>query len=181
MILVKTPIQDALYVVLEPHKDERGVFAEGFVRSRLAKEGLDFAVEQVNLSKSDRAGTVRGMHWQADPFSQGKVVYAVCGRVWDAIVDVRKDSPSFGKSFGVELWSQANALFVPKGVAHGYQALTDGSIVMYLVDSAYSPGHEKGLRYDDPTAAISWPYPPINVAPKDLKWPFLTEIGERHG
>jgi dTDP-4-dehydrorhamnose 3,5-epimerase len=116
------------------------------------------------------------MHWQAAPMGQGKIVYAVSGSVYDAVVDVRKESGTYGMSFGVELFPQSNALFVPKGVAHGYQALSEGATLMYLVDAAYSPAHERGLRYDDVEAAIGWPVPAVNVAPKDLRWPTFREL-----
>lgn len=171
-----TPVHGVKLIELEPHLDERGIFAEGFVKAAWAKEGIDFDVLQVNLSKSDRAGTIRGMHWQADPHSQGKIVYAVSGAVFDAVVDVRKASGTYGMSCGYELFPQANALFVPKGVAHGFQALSDGATLLYLVDAPYSKACERGLRYDDMEAGIKWPLPVVNVAPKDLKWPTFREL-----
>ena len=172
----KTPVHGVKLIDLEPHMDGRGIFAEAFVANAWAREGLDFYVFQVNLSKSDKIGTIRGMHWQAPPAAQAKVVYAVSGYVYDAVVDVREDSGTYGMSFGVELGPQSNALFVPKGVAHGYQALSEGATLMYLVDAPYSPAHERGLRYDDGEAGIQWPKPAVNVAPKDLRWPTFREL-----
>jgi dTDP-4-dehydrorhamnose 3,5-epimerase len=165
-----------LYIELDAWCDDRGVFSEAFVKEKWRSMGIDFDLIQVNLSKSDRVGTVRGMHWQDHPMSQGKIVYAVEGRVYDAVTDVRKGSSTFGKSLGYELFPQANALFIPKGLAHGYQALTPGASLMYLVDAPYSKPAERGIRYDDPDAGILWPIPVVNVAKKDLEWPALKEM-----
>lgn len=176
MIVRDTAIVGLKYIELVPFLDDRGSFAEGFSRADWKKAGIDFDMVQMNLSKSDKIGTIRGMHWQDEPFGQGKIVYAISGRVYDAVVDVRRTSYSFGKSVGYELYPQVNALFIPKGLAHGYQALTEGASLLYLVDKPYSPPHERGLRYDDPDAGIRWPVPADNVAPKDLKWPTLKEL-----
>lgn len=176
MVVKDTAIVGVKYIELTPFTDPRGVFVEGFVREKMKGAGIDFDVVQMNLSRSAAAGTVRGMHWQETPFGQGKIVYCVSGRVFDAVVDVRRTSYTFGRTVGYELSPQSNALFVPKGLAHGFQALTDDAMLLYLVDAPYSPPHERGLRYDDPDAKISWPLPAKNVAPKDERWPTLKEI-----
>lgn len=176
MKVSKTSIPGVLYIDLEPRLDDRGIFSEAFVKSAWKQAGIDFEVCQMNLSKSDRPGTIRGMHWQAAPAAQGKIVYAVSGSVYDAVIDVRRDSPTFGKSLGYDLIPQMNALFIPKGFAHGYQALMEYSTLLYLVDAPYSPTHERGLRYDDPGVKIPWPMKAVNMAPRDLKWPSLKEV-----
>lgn len=176
MIVKDTGVLGVKYIELVPFVDERGIFTESYVKAEWAKAGIDFEVTQANLSKSETPGTIRGMHWQEDPVGQGKIVFAVSGRVYDAVVDARRTSYTFGRSVGFELFPQVNALFIPKGVAHGFQALTEGATLLYLVDAKYSPPHERGLRYDDPDTGIQWPLPAVNVAMKDLKWPTLKEI-----
>jgi dTDP-4-dehydrorhamnose 3,5-epimerase len=156
--------------------DDRGIFVEAFNTSKLWSAGIKFDIVMMNLSKSDQAGTIRGMHWQNPPFEQGKIVFSASKRIFDAIVDIRPGSESYGKIFHVDLYPQTNALLVPRGVAHGCQALEDGAMLTYLLDNLYSPPSEKGLRYDDPEAQIPWPLPPVNVAGKDLKWPSMKEI-----
>jgi dTDP-4-dehydrorhamnose 3,5-epimerase len=177
MKVAKTAIAGALLIELAPFCDDRGIFAEGYVRKKLADQGLDFDVQRVNLVKNERAGTVRGMHFQRDPWAQGKIVMAVHGRIFDAILDVRPDSPTYGKSYAVELVPQANALFMPRGIAHGCQALSDGASLLYLVDNDYMPSHERGIA---PAGVVDWPLPLVNVAKRDLSWPTLKEW-ERNG
>lgn len=171
-----TELPGVKYLELTPYADERGVFAEGFSKKVLSEAGIDFDVIQMNLSKSDKPGTIRGMHWQDAPFGQGKIVYAISGRVYDVAVDIRRTSYTFGKSVGFELFPQVNALFIPAGFAHGYQALTEGASLLYLVDKQYSPAHERGIRYDDPDAGIQWPLPAVNVAVRDSSWPSLRDL-----
>lgn len=169
-----TPIAGAALISLDLFRDNRGAFAEGFVREKLAALGINFDIQRVNLVRNEKAGTVRGMHWQADPWAQGKIVMAASWRIFDAIVDVRPDSPTYGKSYGIILYPQENALFIPRGVAHGCQALDDGASLLYLVDNEYKPALERGIS---PAGAIDWPLPLVNVAPRDLSWPTLKELG----
>lgn len=172
----ETPIWGVYEIRLEPWVDDRGIFVEAFDQKKLSGQGIGFNIVMMNLSKTDKAGTVRGMHWQADPFAQGKIVFSASKRIFDAVVDVRPESPTFGKSYSLELYPQTNALFIPRGIAHGCQALEDGAMLTYLLDNFYSPPHERGLRYDDPEAKIPWPLPARDVAPKDLRWPTLREL-----
>jgi dTDP-4-dehydrorhamnose 3,5-epimerase len=167
----ETAIRDVWILELEPHVDARGVFVEGFVKEALAARGVWFDVRMANLARSSEGGTVRGLHWQEDPWGQGKIVYAVSGRAFDAAVDVRPDSPSFGKIVTVELWPLVNAVLLPRGVAHGWQALEDGSSILYLLDAAYKPEAERGVRFDDADLAIPWPIRPELVSQKDQSWP----------
>jgi dTDP-4-dehydrorhamnose 3,5-epimerase len=169
----KTPIRDAWFIELEPFLDDRGAFTEVFVQRKLEAQGIQFDVRMANLAGSDRAGTLRGMHWQAEPFPQAKVVYAASGKFFDAIVDIRETSATFGRTFWAELVPQVNALYIPRGVAHGCQALEDASRLLYFIDGIYKPSHELGIRYDDPDAGIPWPLPATMVAEKDLRWPSL--------
>lgn len=167
----KTSVFGAFRIDLEPFCDDRGIFAEGYVRKKLMDRGIDFDVKRVNLVKNELAGTVRGMHFQLEPWAQGKIVMAVHGRIFDAILDVRPESPTFGETYSVELFPQANALFMPRGIAHGCQALTDGASLLYLVDNDYMPSHERGIT----PKSIEWPMPLVNVAERDLSWPTFVE------
>lgn len=169
----RIPVAGAALIDLTPFHDERGTFVEGFVQSKLAAQYVDFDVRRVNIVRNEKAGTVRGMHWQIDPWAQGKIVMAVHGRIYDAIVDVRPESPTYGERYGVMLSPQTNALFIPRGCAHGCQAMEDGSMLLYLVDNEYKPVAERGIS---PVGAAEWPLPLVNVALRDLSWPPLKEL-----
>lgn len=175
MEIRKTPIEDVFVVDLDTHRDARGTFTELMRPIQKLPENLD-DVAMVNMVMSEEEGTIRGLHWQELPYSQTKLVYAVHGAIFDAIVDIWPGSPTFGKSFWVELLPGRNALYVRRGVAHGWQALSGFATLLYLVDAPYAPGSERGLRYDDPDAAIPWPRPARRVSDRDLKWPFLKDF-----
>lgn len=172
MRLVPTPLAGAFVIELEPRADERGFFARAFDRDVFAAHGLDGAVAQCNVSVNERRGTLRGMHYQVEPHAEVKVVRCTAGAVHDVIVDLRADSPTRAKWFAIEL-SAANhrALYVPKGFAHGYQTLADGAEVFYQVSSAYSPEHERGVRWNDPAFAIAWPIAEPIISAKDASLP----------
>jgi dTDP-4-dehydrorhamnose 3,5-epimerase len=129
-------------------------------------------VAQCNLSYNHKAGTMRGMHYQTPPAAEAKLVRCTRGRIYDAIIDLRTDSETYLQHFGIEL-SEDNrtALYVPELFAHGYQALTDGAEVFYQVSEFYTPGQERGLRYDDPAFGIRWPMPVTVISEKDRSWP----------
>lgn len=176
MKVYATPLEGALRIELEPFCDDRGLFAEGYVLKKLAAQGLEFDVKRVHLVRNEHAGTVRGMHWQAEPWTQGKIVMAASGSIFDAIVDVRPKSPTYSQSYSLKLFPLANALFIPRGFAHGCQALEDDSTLIYLVDNDYMPSHERGIPPADPTAAIQWPLAPMYIANRDKAWPTLDEL-----
>jgi dTDP-4-dehydrorhamnose 3,5-epimerase len=121
-----------------------------------------------------RAGAMRGMHFQRAPHAEVKLIRCVRGAIYDVIVDAREDSPSYLRWFGAEL-SEANglAMYVPRGFAHGFQALSDGASIFYLVSAFYAPEAEGGLRFDDPKLAIEWPRAVADISEKDARWPFL--------
>jgi dTDP-4-dehydrorhamnose 3,5-epimerase len=164
----------AYAIHLEPRQDARGSFARAFCAQEFAARALETAFVQANISVNARAGTLRGLHFQRAPHEEVKLVRCVKGAVYDVIVDLRDGSPTFRQSFGTEL-SEANGLmlYVPKGFAHGYQALTDGATVFYMVSAFYAPENEAGLRYDDPKLAIRWPRPARDISDKDAQWPLL--------
>ena len=177
MIFTPTPLADAFVVGLEPHADERGCFARAFCAKEFAEQGLVTEYVQANLSTNTQAGTVRGMHYQRHPHAEVKLVRCVVGIIYDVIVDLRQDSPTYLQWFGAEL-SQENGLmmYVPQGFAHGYQALTAGATAHYMVSAYYAPDAEGGLRYDDPALNINWPIPVTDVSPKDARWPLVDRV-----
>jgi dTDP-4-dehydrorhamnose 3,5-epimerase len=171
-----TPLSGAFVIDLEKIADERGFFAYLFESTEAARHGLRTDVVQVKLSSNKYKGTLRGMHLQSPPMEEAKLVRCIRGAVWDVIVDMRNDSPTYLQHFAVELSADSHrALYVPYLFAHGYQTLCDDSEVMYQVDRPYSPKHEMGLRYDDPALNIAWPLPVTQISPKDQAWPLLSE------
>jgi len=158
----------------EPHGDDRGFFARVLCVDELAAHGLSMDIVQVNMSYSAQAGTLRGLHYQAEPYAEAKMVRCTRGSVFDVMVDLRPDSPTHLQWVGVELSAENRRLmYVPKGFAHGFLTLTDSAEVMYPVTARYTPEAEHGLRYDDPTLRIEWPAPVRTVSEKDQSWPLL--------
>lgn len=168
MKFTETPLAGAYVIELEPRQDERGFFARAFCQNELAQHGLPADIRQANLSYNVSKGTLRGMHYQKPPHAEDKMVRCIEGAIYDVIIDLRPGSPTLHRWFGVEL-SAANRtmLYVPKGFAHGYQALTDGAEVLYLVTEFYMPAHEAAIRWDDPRFGIRWPLPDPILSPKD--------------
>ncbi len=161
-------LKGAFTVDLEPHDDERGFFARAYCDREFAAAGIDFRVVQANMSRNDKAGTLRGMHYQLGSDAEDKFVRCLRGRIVDVIVDMRKGSPTFMKHEIVELSPEnLRAILVPKGFAHGIQALEDNSDILYLVSAFYAPGSERGLRWNDPALGIKWPMPPTVMTDKD--------------
>lgn len=172
MNLIPTPIDGLMVVELEKRGDERGWFARTFDVDEFAAAGLETTVAQGNVSHTVERGSVRGMHYQLPPSSEDKYVRCVQGALFDVGLDLRKGSPTFGQSFGVELSAQnSTALFLPRGVAHGFQTLAEDTVAHYLVSAAYAPNLERGLRHDDPALGIEWPLPVTVVSDKDRNWP----------
>jgi dTDP-4-dehydrorhamnose 3,5-epimerase len=175
--------------IIEPRRfeDARGLFMETYSRSALAAEGITSEFVQDNHSRSNFAGTIRGLHFQVPPFAQAKLVRCSAGRVFDVAVDIRRGSPSYGRHVAVEL-SAANGrqLFIPAGFAHGLATLEPGTEVQYKVSADYSPTHDAGIFWNDPALAIPWPVDPAAavLSDKDRKLPTLsgfTSPFEHHG
>ena len=174
MKFAQTPIAGAYLVELEPKEDARGSFARAFCKREFAEQGIGFDIVQCNLAHTNHAGVVRGLHYQEAPAAEQKLVRCVAGAVFDVLVDMRRESPSYRKVYWARLDAVNRlALMIPAGVAHGYQTLTDGTDFLYLTDQYYSPGHEKGVRFSDPALAIPWPLAPRDVTPRDSAWPLL--------
>lgn len=173
MVFEETPLQGAYLIRPEPFEDDRGLFARMWCRREFEQQGLDATVAQCNLSYNVRRGTLRGMHFQREPHPEVKLVRCTRGAVWDAIVDLRPDSPTRCRWFGVELAAENHTmLYVPEGFAHGYLTLTDGAEVFYQVSEFYHPELEGGYRHDDPAFSIDWPLQgPFSISSKDRSWP----------
>lgn len=184
MLIQPTPLDGAALIDLKRLEDDRGFFARSFCRQEFIDAGLDPVVEQTNISFNHQAGTLRGMHFQFSPHQETKLVRCLRGAIWDVIVDLRPGSPTFMHHFGVDLTEDnMTSLLVPKDFGHGYIALTDGATVHYQVSTAYVPGAEGGLRWDDPDLALPWPIRPTVISPKDTAWPLLSEqpLSDRMG
>lgn len=168
MIITETPLAGAYLIELEKRHDERGFFARTFCRDALKQSGIDMDVAQCNISSNRRRGTLRGMHFQAPPRAEQKLVRCIRGAVHDVIVDLRPESATYRHWFATELTAeQHNMLFVPRGFAHGFQTLADDTELFYLMGENYSPAHARGFRYDDPAIGISWPLPVSCLSERD--------------
>ncbi len=168
--------------VIEPQVfgDNRGWFMETWSKTKLESAGLHFDFVQDNQSYSAHKGTLRGLHYQLNPMSQAKIVRCTRGSLIDVAVDVRKNSPQFGKWTSVIL-SEENKrqLLIPRGFAHGFMTLTDDVEIQYKADNYYAPHSEGNIRWDDPQIKIEWPFPPTILADKDANAPTLAERIER--
>jgi len=174
--LRRTPINGVFELHAQPFADHRGAFLNAFRAQELAFMGSwgDRGIAQVNLSRTEAVGTIRGLHLQADPFSEAKLVRCLRGRVWDVAVDLRRDSPTYRHWHAVELCpAQGNALLIPEGCAHGFQVLEPGSELLYLHSGAWEPQAETGVRWDDPQLAVAWPLPVTDLSDRDRNLPFL--------
>jgi dTDP-4-dehydrorhamnose 3,5-epimerase len=167
-----TPINGVVLVHLERRGDERGFFARTFCANEFQEAGLAPEVVQANSSWSARRGTLRGMHYQLAPYAEAKTIRCIRGAIFDVALDLRPDSPTFGRWYGVRLDAEnRDMLHVPRGCAHGLLTLEDDTEVLYLVDNFYAPTHERGVRFDDPRFGIEWPLAPQEMSDKDRSWP----------
>lgn len=172
MIFAATLVQDAWLIDIEPREDERGFFARTWCRQELTAHGLDPKVAQESISYNRRRGTLRGLHFQLPPHEEIKIVRCNHGAVFDVIVDLRPHSPTFLRWQGVELTAANHrALYIPKGVAHGFQTLTDDAEVGYQISALHVPEAARGHRYDDAAFGIAWPLPVSVISERDLGWP----------
>lgn len=171
MIFHQTPLHGAFLIELEERSDDRGFFARTFCAREFEEHGLKPTVAQANVSFNHAQGTLRGMHYQVPPAAETKLVRCTRGSIYDVIIDLRPDSPSYLEHFGVELTEHNRlALYVPEMFAHGYLTLTAGAEIVYQVGEFYTPGYERGIRYDDPVFTIHWPAPVTLLSPKDESW-----------
>ena len=164
----ETPLPGAYLIELEKRGDDRGFFARAFCQREFAEYDLPTEYVQVNNSLSAERGTLRGMHYQLAPDAETKLVRCVRGSLWDCLLDLRPDSPTFGQWYGAELSAEnRNMMLVPKGFAHGFITLADDTEAFYFVDAYYAPEQERGVRWNDPKFAIQWPIEPVVLSDKD--------------
>lgn len=174
MIFEPTPLASLFVVRPARHADERGFFARLWCDQAFADAGLPFRPAQISTSFNHRRGTLRGMHWQAVPFAETKLVRAVRGCIFDVAVDLRPHSPTWGRWFGIALdAAEGLALLIPPDFAHGFLTLSDDAEVLYLIDMAHQPAAARGAPWNDPLIAIDWPFPPVVVSARDQDWPPL--------
>lgn len=168
MIFRETRLRGAFVVELEERSDPRGFFARSFCREEFAMHGLENDWLQSNISVSKRRGTLRGMHWQNGRHAEAKLVRCTAGALFDVIVDLRPDSPTLGEWYGLELTaSKRDALYVPRGFAHGFLTLSDRTEVFYEMSAVYAPEASSGFRWDDPRISIEWPAKPRCLSERD--------------
>jgi len=176
MIFTETKLRGSYTIELEPFTDERGWFARYFCKDEFMQIGHIKEWLQMNHSATFKKGSVRGMHYQLPPFREIKMVRCIRGKVFDVIIDIRKDSATFLQWFGVELSPEAmNMLYIPVGFAHGFQTLSDNSEMIYHHSEFYTPGAEGGIKYNDPAINIKWPLEATSISERDLNHPRLTE------
>ena len=177
MTFVETELPGVWRISLERRADDRGYFARAFCRREFEEHGLSTQFVQANVSWNVRRGTLRGMHLQRAPHAETKLVRCTRGAVFDAVVDLRPDSPTFARWTAVELSAgDGQMLLVPAGFAHGYLTLADDTEVFYQVTEEYHPESETGLRWDDPTVAIRWPFSPTAISSRDRALPDLDAL-----
>ena len=174
----ETPLPGAFVIELDRREDERGFFARTYCDREMAAHGLPTSWPQCNLSRNSRAGTLRGMHFNAPPHEEAKLVRCVRGAIWDAIVDLRPGSPTRLRWFGLELSADAgNALYIPEGFAHGFLTLREESDVFYHMGRLFEGAAARGLRWDDPLLGIAWPAAPAVISERDRTYPDLERAG----
>ncbi|MDW8201018.1 MAG: dTDP-4-dehydrorhamnose 3,5-epimerase [Cyanobacteriota bacterium SKYGB_h_bin112] len=174
MLFEETKLHGAFIIDLDKKSDARGYFARGFCAKEFEEHGLKSTIAQCNISFNHKQGTLRGMHYQVAPATETKLIRCTRGAVYDVIIDLRPDSPTYLQHIGVELTSEnGRALYVPEMFAHGYQTLTDDAEVMYAVSEFYTQSSERGARYNDPKFGIEWPLPVVVISDKDANWPLF--------
>ncbi len=175
MIFAETAIGGAFVIELDMFGDERGYFARTYSAQQFVERGLDPAVAECSASFNRRAGTLRGMHYQADPHGEAKLVRCTRGAIKDVVLDLRPGSSTYRKWHAVELnEDNGRALFIPVGCAHGFQTLRDDTEILYQISVPYEPSAARGVRWDDPAFGIDWPVPPwdgLTISDQDASYP----------
>jgi dTDP-4-dehydrorhamnose 3,5-epimerase len=172
MIFIETKLKGAYIIELERREDHRGFFARTWDSREFEERGLVGKAVEQSLSFNKARGTIRGMHYQKDPYQETKLIRCTRGGIFDVIIDLRPASPTFKQWMGIELTTvNYRMLYVPKDFAHGFQSLEDDSEIIYLMSEVYTPTAGAGIRYNDPSIGIEWPLPVSVIAEKDTKWP----------
>lgn len=175
MLFTETKLKGAF--ILEPQKleDDRGFFSRSWCRREFEAHGLNPGLAQCNISFNKQKATLRGMHYQLAPYEEAKLVRCTSGSIYDAIIDLRPESPTFRQYFGLILTADSHKmLYVPEGFAHGFLTLEDNTEVFYQISEFYSREHERGVRWNDPAFGIQWPLPPYTISDRDRSYPAFT-------
>lgn len=168
MIFKQLQLKDAYKILLEKKSDSRGFFARAYCEDEFREHGLVTRWVQMNQSLSTEKGTLRGLHYQYPPSNEAKLIRCIRGAIWDVIVDIRKNSATYGMWAGLELSDQNRAMmYAPNGFAHGFISLTEDAEILYMVSAKYSPHSEGTLRWNDPFHGIDWPLQPTQISDKD--------------
>jgi dTDP-4-dehydrorhamnose 3,5-epimerase len=166
------PLAGAFLVSGIRHEDDRGWFARNWCAREVAAHGLTAVIAQSSFSSNPRAGTLRGLHYQAAPHEEAKLVTCVRGRIWDVVVDLRPGSPTYRGWHGEMLDGEGlHGLYIPEGCGHGFLTMSDDALVLYQISTPYEPGSARGIRWDDPAFAIEWPAEPVLIGAADRSWP----------
>jgi len=177
MIFKETGLRGAYIIEIEQKKDERGFFARSFCQQEFKDTGIDFNIVQSDISYNRTKGTLRGMHYQAAPHEEAKIVTCVKGAIYDVIIDLRADSSTYRKWFALELNGRDYAsLYIPKGFAHGFQTLENDAVVSYQMDEFYYPESARGVRWDDPAFKIEWPLKSPIISAKDNSYKMTNSL-----
>jgi dTDP-4-dehydrorhamnose 3,5-epimerase len=172
MIFTETPLKDAFVIDLEKLEDERGFFARCWCQREFESMGLNPRLAQCSISRTKDKGTLRGMHYQTQPFEEAKVVRCIRGSIYDVIVDIRPDSPTYRGWFGISLSADDHrSVYAPEGFAHGFATLEDDVEILYQISQFYAPEHARGFRWNDPLFAIQWPIEPCFMSERDRTYP----------
>jgi dTDP-4-dehydrorhamnose 3,5-epimerase len=172
VIFEPTSIGGAVLVDVDRHVDERGFFARTWCAHEFASAGLPDTLVQCSVSWNEHRHTLRGLHWQAAPHGEGKLVRCTRGAIFDVVVDIRANSPTYLEYLAVDLdQDNRRALFIPPGVAHGFLTLVDGTEIFYQMDTAHVPDAARGARWDDPAFGISWVATPAVISERDRSYP----------
>ena len=171
MIFTETKLKGSFIIEIEKLEDERGFFARTWDQKKFEDNDLDSKLSQCSISFNKKAGTLRGMHYQAEPYQEVKLVRCTKGKIFDVIIDLRKNSKTYMNWFGIELSSHNHKmLYVPEGFAHGFQTLEDDTEVFYQISKEYKPDFARGKLWNDPVFSISWPITPPIISENDEQW-----------
>jgi dTDP-4-dehydrorhamnose 3,5-epimerase len=174
MIFIKTKFFGVYIIEIEKYEDERGFFARTWDKNQIKEMGLDDSIIQSSMSYNRKKGTIRGMHYQIKPFEETKLVRCTKGKIFDVIIDLRKDSETFKKWISIEL-SENNhrTLYIPKGFAHGFQTLEDNTEIIYDISQTHNPEYSKGIKWNDKIIGIKWPLEVTVISKKDSMNPYF--------
>ena len=174
MVFMKTEFSDVWIIDPSPQEDNRGRFVRAWCAREFSQHGIEFSPVQANLGFSVSKGTVRGLHYQDFPALEAKLIRCTRGAMFDVALDLRPESPTFGKWYGTVLSAEnGRMIYVPERCAHGYQTLEDETEMYYMTSAFYTPSAARGARFDDPAFGIRWPLPATVVSQQDLNWPLV--------